>query len=70
MHIYVTRHGETDYNAAGRYCGSTDVPLNENGLAQARDLARRLARVKFDAVISSPMLRARQTADIVCAARG
>ena len=67
MIMFVTRHGETDYNAAGRYCGGTDVPLNDVGLAQARELARRLINVKFDAVISSPMLRARQTADIVCA---
>ena len=68
MLLYVTRHGETDYNAAGRYCGVSDIPINATGQAQARDLARRLARIKFDAVVASPMLRARQTADIICAA--
>ena len=68
MNIYVTRHGETDYNLAGRYCGGTDVPLNGTGLAQARELAKSLTRLTFDAVVASPMLRARQTADIVCAA--
>jgi len=70
MILHVTRHGETDYNAAERYAGSTDVPLNQIGLAQAAELARRLEGMEFDAVISSPMLRARQTADVVCAALG
>ena len=68
MLLYVTRHGETDYNVLGRYCGSTDVPLNNTGFTQAQELTEHLQCIKFDAVISSPMLRARQTADIVCAA--
>ena len=67
MVLYLTRHGETDYNVMGRYCGSTDVALNDTGIKQAYELARRLQGMSFDAVISSPMLRARQTADIVCA---
>jgi len=67
MILYVTRHGETDYNVAGRYAGSTDVSLNEAGFAQAKELAKQLMGIRFDAVISSSMLRARQTADIVCA---
>jgi len=72
MVLFLTRHGETDYNLVGRYCGSIDAPLNGRGEAQARDLAARLAAegAQFDAVISSPLLRARQTADIVCAALG
>jgi len=68
MKLYVTRHGETDHNVLGRYSGSTDVSLNETGYAQARDLAIRLASEKIDAVVSSPMLRAKQTADIICEA--
>lgn len=68
MVLYVTRHGETDYNAQGRYAGATDVPLNPTGIAQAGKLAQKLATMSFDAVVCSPMLRARQTADIVCAA--
>ena len=68
MVLYVTRHGETEYNARGRYCGSTDVPLNDAGVVQAGALAARLRGMAFDAVVSSPMLRARQTAEIVCAA--
>jgi len=70
MHLYVTRHGETGYNVLGRYCGSTDIPLSDTGIAQAHELAERLRGTVFDAVVSSPMLRARQTADIVCAALG
>jgi probable phosphoglycerate mutase len=68
MILYVARHGETDYNAAGRYCGRTDLPLNDTGIIQARELANRVRDMTFDIVISSPMLRARQTADIVCGA--
>ena len=62
MTLYLTRHGETEYNILGRYCGSTDVSLNETGIAQAHELAKNLHGKTFDAVISSPMLRARQTA--------
>ena len=69
MRLYVTRHGETDYNLSGKYCGCTEVALNETGVRQARDLADRVKvmDIRLDAVVSSPMLRARQTADIVCA---
>ena len=70
MIFYITRHGETEYNILGQYCGSTDISLNETGLGQACDLAQRLQGMRFDAVISSPMLRARQTAEIACAALG
>ena len=68
MILYITRHGETDYNASGRYTGSIDAPINAVGIAQANELAGSVTGVRFDAVVSSPMLRARQTADIVCAA--
>jgi len=68
MVLYVTRHGETEYNVLGRYCGATDAPLNDTGVSQAYGLAGRLKGMHFDAVVSSPMLRARQTADIVSAA--
>lgn len=70
MVLYVTRHGETDYNAQGRYAGSTDIPLNETGIRQAHELAESISGKQFDVVICSPMLRARQTADIVCGALG
>jgi len=65
MDIYVTRHGETDYNVQKRYAGSTDIPLNDNGIYQARELANKLASTEFDIIITSPLLRAKQTAEII-----
>jgi probable phosphoglycerate mutase len=63
--LYVIRHGETDFNVQGRYAGSTDVPLNDNGFIQAKELAVKLRDIQFDIIISSPLLRARQTAEVV-----
>jgi probable phosphoglycerate mutase len=62
--VYLIRHGETDWNLAGRWQGHADVPLNEVGYRQARIVARRLAReaVQFDAIYSSDLARAFQTA--------
>jgi len=62
--LYLVRHGETDWNATGRWQGHTDVPLNERGMQQARLLAQRLLRegIHFDAIYSSDLTRAYQTA--------
>lgn len=62
--LYLVRHGETDWNATGRWQGHTDVPLNERGFQQARLLAQRLLDegVRFDAIYSSDLTRAYQTA--------
>lgn len=69
MKLYVTRHGETDWNKMNKVCGRTDLPLNETGREQARETARKLAGVHFDRVVCSPMVRARQTAAILCEGR-
>ena len=65
MILYLTRHGETDYNVQRRYTGSTDIPLNIKGIQQAEELADKLSAVKFDVIISSPLLRAKHTAEII-----
>lgn len=68
--IYLSRHGETDWNAAGRWQGHTDQPLNENGRSQARALAEALRATGLSGVVSSDLVRARETAEIVATAHG
>ena len=68
--IFLARHGETDWNAQDRWQGHADPPLNARGRAQARDLANRLSQIRFEAVYSSDLRRARETAEIVAYARG
>ena len=63
--LYIFRHGETDANAEKRMQGWLDVPLNANGVVQARALAQKLSGVRFDCVYSSPSSRAVDTARAV-----
>jgi broad specificity phosphatase PhoE len=63
--FYFLRHGQTTWNAEGRFQGHTDIPLNEVGLSQAHDAATILARCPVDLIIASPLIRARKTAEIV-----
>ena len=71
--IYFVRHGVTDWNenitADGRHSakcqGRADIPLNENGIAQAKELAKSLNQIKFDKVICSPLTRTRQTCELI-----
>ena len=65
MKIYLTRHGQTDLNAKKIMQGRSDIPLNETGRAQARQAHDTIADVKFDAVFSSPLDRAIETAQII-----
>lgn len=64
--IYLLRHGETEWNADGnRYCGRTDLPLTEEGIKQAETVQKKLAKSHFDGIYSSPLIRAKRTAEIV-----
>ena len=65
--VYLVRHGESAWNAQGRYQGRLDAPLSELGLRQADLLARRFASVRLDAVYSAPLERARVTAERIAA---
>jgi broad specificity phosphatase PhoE len=63
--IRLARHGQTAYNAIGRFQGWLPVPLDETGRVQARELAETCAGIGFATLWSSPLARARETADIV-----
>ena len=65
MKIYLTRHGQTDYNKKRMMQGLSDIPLNEVGIAQATERRKSLGDIKFDAVYSSPLCRAVKTASII-----
>src|SRR4051794_29359718 len=70
MNILLVRHGETAWNREGRYQGRTDVPLSPAGETQVAGLAARLAQVPIAVAVSSPLSRARRTAEVVLRARG
>jgi len=69
-HVCVTRHGETDWNVSGILQGWIDVPINDQGRRQAREMASSFAGSGFAAVWSSPLIRAGETAEIIAAALG
>lgn len=62
MRLYVARHGQTQWNVENKVCGRTDLPLTERGLVQAEELGEKAKVLELDLIISSPMLRAQQTA--------
>jgi broad specificity phosphatase PhoE len=63
--FYLVRHGESAWNAEDRLCGRTDVPLSEVGRRQAKSLAERLKPIPFEALYSSPLVRALETARLI-----
>ncbi len=67
MKLFVVRHGETDWNVERRLQGQTDIELNENGIRQANKLKQDLndKDCNIDLIISSPLKRAKKTAEII-----
>ena len=63
--IYIIRHGQTELNNKKALQGRSDHPLNDTGIAQAQEAAAMLKGITFDAVYSSPLIRAVQTAKIL-----
>ncbi len=64
--IYIIRHGKTELNKANVLQGRSNHPLNEEGVEQAKKAAENLREIHFDHVFSSPLIRAVETAEIVC----
>jgi len=63
--IYLIRHGETDWNIKKLLQGHADIPLNEKGKTQAKQLAKKFSKIHFDSVFSSDLIRAIRTAEII-----
>ena len=69
MRIYLVRHGETDWNRERKVQGSVDIPLNDYGIYLAEETAKGLKDVKFDIAYTSPLIRARKTAEVILEGR-
>lgn len=65
MKVFVTRHGQTNWNALGKIQGKTDIELNETGKNQARETGEAIKNEHIDIIISSPLKRAKETAQII-----
>ncbi len=63
--IYFIRHGETKANKERLLFGQLDLDLNKTGIKEAKHLAKKLSKIKVDIIISSPLQRAKHTADII-----
>lgn len=62
--IFIVRHGETEWSANGRHTSRTDLALTEAGREQAQRLPRQLSGERFELVLCSPLLRARETCEL------
>ncbi len=67
--LYIMRHGKTDWNLLHKLQGKTDIPLNDMGRQMARDARERYKDIHFDVCFSSPLVRARETAELVLEGR-
>lgn len=67
--LYIIRHGKTDWNELHKIQGQTDIPLNDNGRRMAKEAAERYRDINFDICYCSPLIRAKETADILLRGR-
>lgn len=65
MKLYVMRHGETAWNKLKKAQGRTDIELNETGISQALQAKKEVEKLDIDLIISSPLKRAKKTAEII-----
>ncbi|MCP5469281.1 MAG: histidine phosphatase family protein [Chlamydiales bacterium] len=63
-HIYLCRHGETEWTLSGQHTSSTDLELTKNGIHEAKCLKKALKGIHFDSIFSSPLKRATETAKL------
>jgi len=68
--LYLVRHGQTDWNAAGRVQGHTDIELNERGISESECLVERFATIPVKRIFSSDLIRCRYTAERLAEATG
>jgi len=68
--FFLVRHGETEWNRLGRIQGATDIPLNDTGRDQARATGEKMQGRKWDVIVSSPLSRALETANIIASCIG
>lgn len=67
--LFLVRHGETEWNKLGKFQGTIDIDLSEQGIAQAHCVSKRF-NGNFDHIYSSPLKRAYETAEIICEGKG
>lgn len=65
MKIFIIRHGQTEWNALGKLQGRQDIKLNEVGRKQAARTSKKIKNEKIDIIITSPLKRAKETAEII-----
>lgn len=70
MKLYITRHGETMRNAEQRILGRTDDPLSDRGKQQASELAEKMKYIDIDLIFTSPLSRAKETAQAIAEVKG